>query len=121
MTKSRPGGETGRRLARPYTMVGGRTVATGKNLSVEAQVLRTSEGERKLPSLLFERREILLLCSEPVSVAELAARMHVPLGVARVLIGDLVTDGLVNADNGTGAQAPDLILLEKVLHGLRAL
>ena len=109
-----------RRLARPYAMVAGRTLPAGAGPPVEAQVERTSLGERNLPACRFERREILLLCSEPVSVAELAGRLRVPLGVARVLISDLATDGLVRIDH-SGAERPDVVLLERVLHGLRAI
>ena len=63
-----------RRLARPYAVVGGRTTPALPDLRVEAQVVRTPAGLRSLPDAVFERREILLLCAEPVSVAELAAR-----------------------------------------------
>jgi len=110
-----------RRLARPYTMVGGRTIPAGQDPPLESQVVRTPHGERKLPSCQFERREILLLCSEPVSVAELAGRLRVPVGVARILVSDLAADGLVNIDITSGAGQPDVVLLERVLHGLRAI
>jgi len=102
-------------------MVAGRTLPIGTSPPVEAQVERTALGERKLPVCQFERREILLLCSEPVSVAELAARLRVPLGVARVLISDLAGDGLVRIDHASGTERPDIVLLERVLHGLRAI
>jgi len=110
-----------RRLARPYTIVGGRSLAAGWNLPVEAQVARTTLGEQRLPRLAFEAREIVLLSSEPVSLAELAARLRVPLGVARVLVSDLAVEGLVSVDRGAGDERPGVILLERVLHGLRAI
>lgn len=109
-----------RRLARPYTLVGGRTTAR-RMPALEAQVTRTAEGVRRLPACRFEAREILLLASEPVSVAELAGRLHVPLGVARVLVADLDGAGLVSVAVGAGDGGPDVAVLERVLEGLRAL
>ena len=72
--------------------------------------------------LRHEARRIVDLCDTPISVAEVSARIHVPLGVARVLVGDLVADGLVEVhrmENGNGR--PDVRLLERVLDGLQAL
>ena len=40
----------------------------------------------------FEAGEILQLCRTPHSIAEVAAKLGVPLGVARVLVGDLVAE-----------------------------
>ena len=59
------------------------------------------------------------------SLAEIAARMQLPLGVARVLIADMAADGLVavyeptmleDSDDAVGTE-----LLERVLSGLRRL
>jgi hypothetical protein len=44
-------------------------------------------------SLRFESRQIVDLCRRPMSVAEVAAALGVPIGVARVLISDLLTLG----------------------------
>jgi uncharacterized membrane protein len=54
-------------------------------------------------------------------VAELAAHVGVPLGVARVLVGDLASAGAVAVHSGPGASGPDLALMERVLSGLRKL
>jgi hypothetical protein len=57
-------------------------------------------------------------------VAEISARLEVPLGVAQVLIADLTLEGRVRLHQprtcGTGDR-PDLALLERVLSGLRTL
>ena len=53
---------------------------------------------------------------------ELAARVDLPLGVTRVLVGDLAASGVVTvhrAPSHTGG--PNVALLEQVLHGLRRL
>ena len=62
------------------------------------------------------------MCQEVVSVAEVAARLGVPIGVARVLIGDMATAGLVYLQRPRHASDhPDIGLLERVLYGLRQL
>ncbi len=109
------------RLVRPYALTGGRTRAKVGDLPIEALVVATvPPGERA--TLRHEARRIVELCDSPVSVAEVSARIHVPLGAARVLVGDLVADGLVEVhrmENGNGR--PNVRLLERVLDGLQAL
>ena len=72
-----------------------------------------------------EHRVISELCDGPRSVAEVAALMRVPLGVARILIGDMADDGTLTVHRtldrlgpGTG---PDRAVMARVLRGLRAL
>jgi len=115
-----PGPAGPSRLARPYALVGGRT-PTGRTAPIEALVTRTAEGERRLASCRFEARDILSWSATPVSVAELAAWLRVPFGVARVLVADLEGAGLVSVRVGAGPGGPDLAVLERVLEGLRAL
>jgi Protein of unknown function (DUF742) len=109
------------RLARPYMIAGGRTKAVGAQFALEALVWRTPQGERRLPSVQFEHRDLLLLSSEPVSIAELAARLRVPVGVAGALIEDLADEGLVTITEPVCNERIDIELLERVLHGLRAI
>jgi hypothetical protein len=57
-------------------------------------------------------------------VAEVAALLAIPLGVARVLLGDMAGLGLVivhQTASSTGKGGPDLALMERVLSGLRRL
>ena len=70
-----------------------------------------------------DHREIAILCQDVRSVAEVAALLGVPLGVARVLIADMARLGLVTVQNSAppGGGAPDLALLERVRSGLRRL
>jgi hypothetical protein len=60
-------------------------------LRVES-LLQSSPGALS-SSLRFEARQIVELCQRTTSVAELAAALRVPLGVARVLVSDLIADG----------------------------
>ncbi len=70
-----------------------------------------------------EHVEIVELCSElPQSIAELASAMDLPVGVVRVLIGDLVEDELVHVTRPVPpAELPDVNILREVINGLRAL
>lgn len=112
------------RLTRPYALTGGRTQPPDRSLAIEALVEMSWRGYDARDETTFEKAEILDLTQRTLSVAEVAAHLDVPLGVARVLVGDLAEDGLViihpppDAEDG-GAQDPKL--LEKVLHGLRTL
>ena len=57
-------------------------------------------------------------------MAEIAARLALPLGVARVLIGDLVTQGYLRVDATLGGSATTderRELIGRTLRGLRAL
>jgi hypothetical protein len=55
-------------------------------------------------------------------VAEIAAQLRVPLGVARVLVADLIEERLINAHRPLRTDAAaDIELLERVLHGLHSL
>jgi hypothetical protein len=109
---------------RPYALTGGR-VRSSTELALETIVHVTPRGEEGAAGLPTEKREILELCANPTSVAEVSAHLGLPLGVARVLAGDLVTEGFLdshaNPANGEEGSRPDLRLLERVLDGLQAL
>jgi Protein of unknown function (DUF742) len=108
-----------RRRVRPYAMTGGRTRPTHDDLELEALVSTTSVGERT-PTLTVEQRAIAALCHDLLSIAEVSARLRLPLGVIRVLVGDMADEHLVIVYRPAHAgDRPDLALLERVLHGLR--
>ena len=110
-----------RSLVRPYALTGGRTRAKVGDLPIEALIV-SNVGAAIDRDLRHEARRIVELCQAPLGLAELSARLHVPLGVARVLVGDLVAEGLVEVhrpQNGSGR--PSVRLLERVLDGLQAL
>jgi hypothetical protein len=108
------------RLLRPYALTRGRARPShGTDLEIEALVSTTVIGETMhMPAP--EPHSIALLCREPLSVAEIAAHMKLPLGVVRVLVADMADQGMVEVHRpsqfGTG---PDVTLLERVLDGLR--
>jgi hypothetical protein len=111
----------GRRRVRPYAMTGGRTRPVHADLEIEALVSTTSAGERS-PRLTVEQRAIAAICRDILSIAEISARLDLPLGVTRVLVGDMADEGMVMVHRPTHAgDRPDLALLERVLYGLRSI
>jgi len=102
-------------------MTGGRTRPTHDGLEIEALVSTTSVGDRT-PTLTVEQRAIAALCHDILSIAEVSAQLHLPLGVIRVLVGDMADEQLVIVHRPThGADRPDLALLERVLYGLHSI
>lgn len=107
---------------RPYLLTGGRTQSEIE-LNLETMLRTTEFGDSSSDELNLEPADIVLLCAEPISLAELAARLELPLQVTRVLVGDLVTDGLLQIQPSAefASERPDLNLLERVLDGLQSL
>jgi hypothetical protein len=105
---------------RPYAMTEGRTEPTGADLAIEDLV--GSAAGVPPPWLSLEHQAIALACRETLSVAELAARVDLPLGVTRVLVGDLADQGMVTVHRAPShSGGPNVALLEQVLHGLQRL
>ena len=109
------------RRVRPYAMTGGRTRPMHDALEMETLVSTTSVGEQT-PKLTVEQRAIAVLCHDILSIAEVSARLHLPLGVIRILVGDRADEHLVMVHRPTHAgDRPDLSLLERVLDGLHSI
>lgn len=111
----------GGRVVPAYLLTRGRTrTQSGADLPLEALVEVTDAGRERYSGLSRERRDILDLCVRPTSVMEVAAHLKVPLGVARVLVGDLAaTDVLaVHLPRSTDG-GPSVEILERLLEGLR--
>jgi len=110
-------------LVRPYTLTAGRT-GTDVDLPLEApvQTLQAGLAHRWPPNDM--RGRIIQLCVKSPSVAEISARLDLPVGVARVLVGDLVMSGYLRVhrtltDHSTRDERHELI--GRTLRGLRAL
>jgi hypothetical protein len=109
-------------IVRPYAWTRGRTRAA-MDLRIEALVTTSELGEDIQTLTHTEHRSVAELCTEPRSVAEVATLLHVPLGVAKVLLGDMANLGLVIVHKTAtgGANKAHLMLMERVLSGLRRL
>lgn len=106
---------------RPYFVTGGRT-RTDRPLGVETLVRTTDQGRDARATLRFEPHAIASVCDgDGTSVAEVAARVGVPLGVARVLIADLADAGLVDVIDAPARIEDDISLIQRLIHGVRAL
>ena len=113
----------GASLVRPYILTSGRT-RSRIHLALEAPIKTKPSGPPPRWPGSDVRAKILTLGTASPSVAEIAARLSLPLGVARVLIGDLVTQGYATVhdtldETSTADERRELI--GRTLRGLRAL
>lgn len=102
---------------RPFVVTGGRTTPADERLRMETQVVATPDAGSC--TLDFESRRIVELCTAPLSVAEIAAALDVPLIVARVLVADLAAVGAVAVQDQQAAITR--ALLERILERVHAL
>jgi len=107
-----------------YALTGGRTRSTaGDDMPVESLVTATDAGVFA-GDLQLEYRATVELAATPVSIVELGASLGVPVGVARVLVSDLVNAKYLVVHlppaptTEGGGPAPEI--LERLLDGLRA-
>ena len=106
------------RLIRSYTLTAGRTAAKVE-LAMEA-TLRLQAGA-EAPVLSPSAAQVLEVCDRR-SVAEVSALTKMPIGVTRVLLGDLIEQGLVRIQATiTDSTSTDerLELIDRTLRGLR--
>ncbi|MFH9014588.1 DUF742 domain-containing protein [Streptomyces sp. NPDC017943] len=113
-------------VVRPYAMTRGRTSSQGQHrLDLIAVVVAEPQADDPEADHMLspEHVDIVELCREdPQSVAELAAELDLPIGVVRVLVGDLVDARFVHVNRPVPpAELPDESILRDVISGLRAL
>ncbi|WP_181764292.1 DUF742 domain-containing protein [Streptomyces albidus (ex Kaewkla and Franco 2022)] len=110
-------------LVRLYAMTAGRARPTSEAFDLIAVVEAGEADEGAPPDRSPEHAAILALCrASPSSVADIAADSDLPVGVVRVLLGDLLDDGLIRVSRPVEpAQLPDEHILREVIDGLRAL
>jgi len=117
-------------LVRPYAVTRGRT-RPRLEIAIEALIETTVRGRTagSRPGGNHghgqEQQYIATMCDGRVqSLAEIAARLHLPLGVARVLIADMAAEGMVSVHEPASLDENEAVgteLLERVLSGLRRL
>ncbi|MCS7481528.1 DUF742 domain-containing protein [Umezawaea endophytica] len=107
-------------IVRPYSWTGGRTTS---DFQLEIETMVSVGEELYAGPIKAEYQDVMALCEGPRSVAEVAALLGIPLGVAKVLLGDMAERGLldVHATAVVDGDIPDLGLMERVLSGLRKL
>ena len=108
----------------PVYFTGGRTrPAAGQELPLEAVVTATGLSLAAGTSLRMESRAIVEMCARPKSLAEIGAALRVPVGVARVLVGDLANGGYLEVHlprTADGDGGPGHAILGRLLDGLRS-
>ncbi|MCL2554070.1 MAG: DUF742 domain-containing protein [Actinomycetia bacterium] len=115
-------------VVRPYAMTRGRTshAADAKIDLIALVVTRHEVGDHAAlddHTLSPEHLDIVERCQfQAISVAELAADLDLPVGVVRVLVGDLLEGAHVQIHKPVPpAELPDESILREVIAGLRAL
>jgi hypothetical protein len=109
-------------VVRPYAVTGGRTEPEGGEVLDLLALIATTGASYDLPAQTTEHRKILALCERPARLADIASDLRLPVGVVRVLLGDLISAGAVTVvrQRATGQQ-PGNDVLKEILDGLRAL
>ncbi|WP_084700181.1 DUF742 domain-containing protein [Streptacidiphilus anmyonensis] len=113
-------------LVRPYTLTRGRTrhaVSEVFDLVTQIGAAPRESGGGEEEAQDPEHEAILeLVRVRTLSVAELAADLDLPLGVVRILLGDLFEAELIHVTRPVpAAELPHVDILREVIRGLRAL
>jgi hypothetical protein len=109
-------------VVRPYALTKGRTLPNGGAAFGLIDVVVATGGR---PSEHFrlgpEHRRILGICRRPMPIVDLTSEIDLPLGVVRVLLGDLTGEGLLKIISAQQQPVPAQSLLRMVLNGLESL
>ena len=116
-------------MVRPYTITRGRTAPERDDLTLITVLTTVQALHEQLRSgprgLQPEHRVILDRCRHPAAVAEVAADLNLPVSVTKILLGDLIAQGLLQAraplSVARAGDAVDVGLLTAVRDGLRRL
>jgi hypothetical protein len=111
------------RVVPVYAFTGGRTRAAGQDLPLEAVATANGLTPAAGVPLQMESRAIVEMCARPKSLAEIGAALRVPVGVARVLVGDLANGGYLEVHlprTADGDGGPGHVILGRLLDGLRS-
>ena len=103
---------------RPFVITSGRVDGLDPNIGLETQV--SSHPGALSARLSPEQRAIVHLCGEPLSVAEISARLRMHLGVTRILVGDLRAAGHLDV-HVLENDFPDPETIMRVIRGLRSI
>ena len=109
-------------VVRLYALTKGRTQPNGgASFGLIDVVVATGERPSEHFRLGPEHRRILGICRRPMPIVDLTSEIDLPLGVVRVLLGDLTGEGLLKVISTQQQPVPDQSLLRMVLDGLESL
>ncbi|MDT0306079.1 DUF742 domain-containing protein [Streptomyces sp. DSM 44917] len=113
-------GEQSGPMIRPYAITRGRT-RPGRNdidlISLVTTVRLPEQGARLQP----EQLRALRLCRTPTAVVEVAAHLALPVSVVRILLADLLDQGLIGLSSPDASTTRDVHFLQAVIDGIRNL
>jgi len=103
---------------RPFVITGGRTEVHRSGVALDTLI--SAVADRRPRQLGFEHRAVIGLCREPISIAEIATSLDLPVGVINVVVDDLLEaeQVVVHHNRATSVSAD---VLERILNGVRAL
>ena len=110
-------------LVRPYAVTRGRTEPI-RDIPIEAVLVASAAAVQESRFAGHDKYRIAVLCEpKAMSLAEIGALTRLPLGVARVLVADMVADGLLTLHSAAPRKGftERMDLLGRVLSGLRKL
>jgi hypothetical protein len=106
-------------VVRPYAMTSGRTPARPAALDLAELIVAVPSAPPR--ELSPEQTDIVRRCHRPLSVAEVAAHLSLPVGTVQVLLGDLLSIGVLARCGPAAGERPGPDTLDSVLDGLRGL
>jgi Protein of unknown function (DUF742) len=111
---------------RLYTLTGGRSKPDFDRFDLVTLVVSECEPDARMNP---EDAAILRMCRAPTAVVEIAAELRIPVGIATILLSDLLHAGKITVRHPDSAEptehekpwaaVPNRSTLEKVLVGLR--
>ncbi|MEU9834089.1 DUF742 domain-containing protein [Streptosporangium sp. NPDC048047] len=109
-------------IVRPYVLTRGRTEPTRGRFDLITLAVAVGPAHAGAGGLDPECQAIVRFCHRPQSVAEIAAHINLPAGTVRVLLSDLLDQGLIaTQEPHSETDMHDEKLYKAVLDGLRAL
>jgi len=109
-------------VVRPYAVTKGRTLPSGgASFGLIDVVIATDERPSAHLRPGPEHRRIMQLCRRPTPIVDLTSEIDLPLGVVRVLLGDLTSEGMLRVLSTQQQPVTDQRLLRMVLDGLESL
>ncbi|MBB4920766.1 DUF742 domain-containing protein [Streptosporangium saharense] len=111
-------------VVRPYALTGGRTATSTSSSAFDLLSMVVANGSviSAGSHLGSEHRRLLGLMKRTRPIVEIASESGLPIGVIKVLLGDLLDQGLILVRSPLPANtSPAEGLLREVISGLRAL
>jgi Protein of unknown function (DUF742) len=103
---------------RPFVITGGRTEVHRSDLHLDTLV--SALPGRSVSDRGFEHRAVLQQCASPMSIAEIATALDLPVGVVTVVVDDLLEASVLVVHERQPSAVP-LSILERLVEGVRAL